>query len=48
MNCKMIRKGDIYMNYVDLCAAMGETPKSGKSKVAHLSDMSRYFRFEMD
>lgn len=48
MNCKMIRKGDIYMNYVDLCAAMGETPKSGKSKIAHLSDMSRYFRFEKD
>lgn len=45
MNIKMLKKGQVYKNYKELCKALGEEFKTSDSKQAQINHWSNYFEY---
>ncbi|KNY24979.1 hypothetical protein [Pseudobacteroides cellulosolvens] len=43
-----ITKGQVIKNYKVLCEILGHKVKAGKSKILHMKDLERYFKFHFD
>ena len=48
LDTNVINQNQIFKNYKELCAYLGEEPKKANSKVAQLKEWERYFLFRKE